>query len=378
MKKFILVPDSFKGTLSALEVCKVMKTQILRFFPEAEVCSIPVADGGEGTTEAFLTAMGGKLVQLPVSGPFGETVEGFYGILLDGKTAVIEMAACAGLPMAKGRLDPSRATTYGVGQLMQDAVGKGCTKLVLGLGGSCTNDGGAGAAAAAGARFFRKDGSVFIPVGSSLEEVETVDLSELKKTFAKVEITVMCDVDSPLYGPKGAAYVFAPQKGADPAMVRQLDRALESFAQKVGGFPQAPGAGAAGGMGFGMASFFGAALKRGIDTVLDTVKFRELLKDAGLVFTGEGKLDSQSLCGKVLSGVGEQAKCSGVPVVALVGEIGEGAAAAYEKGISAVFSINRAPRSLEETAPYAAENLGLAMENLLRLLKLAWTEKGQM
>lgn len=378
MEKFILVPDSFKGTLSASEVCQVMKARLLHFFPEAEVCSIPVADGGEGTTEAFLTAMGGKLLRLPVSGPFGEIVEGFYGIFPDEKTAVIEMAACAGLPMAMGRQDPSRTTTYGVGQLMQDAVKRGCRKLILGLGGSCTNDGGAGAAAAAGARFFRKDGSVFVPMGGTLEEVEGVDLTGLRKTFSKVEITVMCDVDSPLYGPKGAACVFAPQKGAGPDMVRQLDHALKSFAQKVGGDPCSPGAGAAGGMGFGMASFFGAALKSGIDTVLDTVGFQELLKGASLVFTGEGRLDSQSLCGKVLSGVGERAKAAGVPVVALVGEIGEGFEAAYKKGISAVFSINRAPRSLAEAAPYAAGNLGLAMENILRLVKLVLAEKGQL
>lgn len=374
MKKIVLAPDSFKGTLSSREVCEAMRAALLRVFPEADVRCVPVADGGEGSVEAFLCAMPGEKKELPVEGPFGETVPAFYGLLDGGRTAVIEMAACAGLPLAEGRLDPARASTYGVGQLMLDAVRSGCRKIVLGLGGSCTNDGGTGAAAAAGARFFRADGSAFVPTGGTLSEVADLDLSKLQKNFAGVEITAMCDIDNPLFGTQGAAAVFGPQKGAGPEMVARLDaglRSLDRTAVRCLGLrlAQMPGAGAAGGLGFGMAAFFGAVLKPGIEAVLDTVNFDALLRDADLVLTGEGKMDSQSVRGKVAAGVSRRAQAAGVPAVALVGQIGEGFEAMYGTGLSAVFSINRAPQPLSESAPHTAENLALAVENLARLLK---------
>ncbi len=373
MRKFVLSPDSFKGTLSSQEVCAAMREGILRAVPEAEVRSVPVADGGEGSVDAFLCAVGGRKKELTVQGPFGEEVPAFYGILQDGATAVIEMAACAGLPLAAGRLDPERATTYGVGQLMLDAVDSGCKKLILCLGGSCTNDGGAGAAAAAGARFLRRDGSSFVPVGGTLEEAVEIELSGLQKNFAGVEIAAMCDIDNPLCGVSGAAAVFGPQKGADPAAVKRLDAGLLSLSRTVESrlgpaLSEMPGAGAAGGMGFGMAAFFGAALKPGIETVLDAADFQGLLRDADLVLTGEGKLDSQSVRGKVISGVAKRAKAAGVPVAALAGQIGRGFEPLYDLGLSAAFSINRAPLPLAEAAPHTAENIALVTENLLRLL----------
>ena len=241
-----------------------------------------------------------------------------------------------------------------------------------GWGGSCTNDGGCGAAAAAGARFFRENGESFVPTGGTLGEIAQVDVGELREKFRGVELIAMCDIDNPLYGKTGAAYVFGPQKGADPALVEVLDQNLQGLERAVKtslgvDLAQMPGAGAAGGMGYGMAALFGAKLQPGIDTVLDTVDFDRLLEGADLVFSGEGRLDSQSLGGKVVDGVARRAKAAGVPLVALVGQIGEGFEPMYHRGLSAVFSINRAAQPLEESAPHAAENLGLTAENVLRL-----------
>lgn len=375
MKQILLVPDSFKGTLSSRQVCQLMAEQLERFFPDAQLRSLPVADGGEGSVEAFLEAVGGRGVNVTVTGPFGEPVESFYGILQDGKTAVIEMAACAGLPMVEGRLDPEKATTYGVGELILAAKKASCRKVILGLGGSCTNDGGTGAAAALGGRFFRADGSEFVPTGGTLGEIASLDATPIQQALDGVELTVMCDIDNPLFGETGAAYVFAPQKGADAPMVERLDQGLrhlgEVSAKCLGkDLSQLPGAGAAGGLGFGMAAFCGGKLQMGIDVVLDTVGFDQLLQTADLVFTGEGKIDSQSVRGKVVSGVSGHCKKAGVPVIAVVGQIGDGFELMYQQGLTAVFSINRAAQPFSESRFHAEENLSLAMENIARLLAL--------
>ena len=373
MEKILLVPDSFKGTLSSRQVCQVMAGQLRRFFPQAQVKSIPVADGGEGSVEAFLAAAGGERRTRTVTGPFGEPVEAFYGILGDGRTAVIEMAACAGLPLAEGRLNPERATTYGVGELLLAAKEAGCTKAILGLGGSCTNDGGAGAAAALGAKFTRADGAAFIPTGGTLGEIAALDVSPVAQALQGMELTAMCDIDNPLYGDAGAAAVFAPQKGADAAMVARLDAGLRHLGQVSArclgrDFSHLPGAGAAGGLGFGMAAFCGAQLRMGIDAVLDAVGFDSLLPGTDVVFTGEGKIDSQSARGKVVSGVAARCRKAGVPVVAVVGQIGQGFEEMYQQGLTAVFSINRAAQPFAESRFHAGENLALTMENIARLL----------
>ena len=373
MEKILLVPDSFKGTLSSRQVCQVMAGQLRRFFPQAQVKSIPVADGGEGSVEAFLAAAGGERRTRTVTGPFGEPVEAFYGILGDGRTAVIEMAACAGLPLAEGRLNPERATTYGVGELLLAAKEAGCTKAILGLGGSCTNDGGAGAAAALGAKFTRADGAAFVPTGGTLEEIAALDVSPVAQALQGMELTAMCDIDNPLYGDAGAAAVFAPQKGADAAMVARLDAGLRHLGQVATrclgrDFSHLPGAGAAGGLGFGMAAFCGAQLRMGIDAVLDAVGFDSLLPGTDVVFTGEGKIDSQSARGKVVSGVAARCRKAGVPVVAVVGQIGQGFEEMYQQGLTAVFSINRAAQPFAESRFHAGENLALTMENIARLL----------
>ena len=373
MEKILLVPDSFKGTLSSRQVCQVMAGQLRRFFPQAQVKSIPVADGGEGSVEAFLAAAGGERRTRTVTGPFGEPVEAFYGVLGDGRTAVIEMAACAGLPLAEGRLNPERATTYGVGELLLAAKEAGCTKAILGLGGSCTNDGGAGAAAALGGKFTRADGTAFVPTGGTLGEIAALDVSPVAQALQGMELTAMCDIDNPLYGEAGAAAVFAPQKGADAAMVARLDAGLRHLGQVSArclgrDFSHLPGAGAAGGLGFGMAAFCGAQLRMGIDAVLDAVGFDSLLPGTDVVFTGEGKIDSQSARGKVVSGVAARCRKAGVPVVAVVGQIGQGFEEMYQQGLTAVFSINRAAQPFAESRFHAGENLALTMGNIARLL----------
>lgn len=372
MKKFVLIPDSFKGTMSSLEVCRIMGESIRRHFPQAEVLSLPVADGGEGSVDAFLTAAGGKRVSLRVKGPYGEEIDSFYGITPD-HTAVIEMAACAGLPLSEGVMRPDLASTYGVGQLMVHAAEQGCRKLIICLGGSCTNDMGAGAAAAAGIVFRTPAGEEFVPTGATLGQISSISREGLHPLLRECEIIAMCDIDNPLYGESGAAYVFAPQKGADAEMVRMLDQNLRSAAQTVKeqlsvSLDEVPGAGAAGGMGGGMLAFFGARLQMGITTVLDALAFEQKARGADFIFTGEGKLDTQSLRGKVVVGVARRAQKIGVPVIAVVGDIGDGIDAVYEEGVCAVFSINRVAVDFSQAQLRSRQDMALTMENLMRFL----------
>lgn len=372
MKKFVLIPDSFKGTMSSLEVCRIMEESIRRHFPQAEVLSLPVADGGEGSVDAFLTAAGGKRVSLRVKGPYGEEIDSFYGITPD-HTAVIEMAACAGLPLSEGVMRPDLASTYGVGQLMVHAAEQGCRKLIICLGGSCTNDMGAGAAAAAGIVFRTPAGEEFVPTGATLGQISSISREGLHPLLRECEIIAMCDIDNPLYGESGAAYVFAPQKGADAKMVRMLDQNLRSAVQTVKeqlsvSLDEVPGAGAAGGMGGGMLAFFGARLQMGITTVLDALAFEQRARGADFIFTGEGKLDTQSLRGKVVVGVARRAQKIGVPVIAVVGDIGDDIDAVYEEGVCAVFSINRVAVDFSQAKLRSRQDMALTMDNLMRFL----------
>lgn len=369
MERYVLVPDSFKGTLSSGEICAVLKEEITAVCPEAEVLSFPVADGGEGSVDAFLTAVGGEKVSVPCHGPHMEELTGFYGLLPDN-TAVIEMAAAAGLPLVGNRLEPDTATTYGVGELMAHAADHGARRIILGLGGSATNDGGCGAAAALGVRFLDETGANFVPTGGTLDKIAQIRVGEMKKL---PPVTVMCDIDNPLYGPTGASAVFGPQKGATPELVARLDANLRHLADIVGrdlGVEMAnlPGAGAAGGMGGGAVAFFGGRLQMGIETVLDTVGFDEAVKGARLVFTGEGRLDGQSVRGKVVSGVGSRAKAAGVPVCAIVGAVGDGADGIYDVGVSSVFTINHAPEPFETAKLKSRENLRRTIRNIMGLL----------
>lgn len=375
MKKVILMPDSFKGTMSSSEICAIMKAEIQKKYPECQTFSIPVADGGEGTVECFIEAMNGERVTCNVKGPFMEDIESFYATVDGGNTAIIEMAATASLPMVQGRENPRVTTTYGVGQLIRHAVAKGCKKIVVGLGGSCTNDMGAGAAAGAGAVFYDKDGNTFVPTGDTLSKIAKIDTSAVKALLDGVEVVAMCDIDNPLYGKTGAAYVFSPQKGADPETVELLDENLRAGAETVRSelgldVANIPGAGAAGGMGAGMVAFFGATLKPGIETVLDTVGFESIASDADFIFTGEGKIDSQSLRGKVVIGIAQRAKKINVPVIAVVGDIGDNMEPAYEMGVSAIYSINRVAVDFSKAKHRSKSDLALTMDTVLRTLGL--------
>lgn len=376
MKHVILVPDSFKGTLSSAEICSVLRSEILRHFPDCAVSCVPVADGGEGSVDCFLTALGGRRVPTTVCGPFGEPVDAFFGFLPDGKTAVVEMAACAGLPLAEGRLDPLRATTFGVGELFLAAAELGASKIIVGLGGSATNDGGCGAAAACGVRFLNRSGELFVPTGGTLAQIAHIDISGLSPSLRDVQFTAMCDIDNPLYGPNGAAAVFSPQKGASASQVALLDDGLRSLAAVISHqlsheVSSIPGGGAAGGMGAGMSAFFGASLHSGIDIVLDTVHFDRMLQTADWVFTGEGRLDSQSLRGKVVIGVAQHAKAAGVPVIAVVGDAEDKLDGAYEAGVTAVFPINRRARNFHEIRHLSRSFLAQTAEDILRLIARA-------
>jgi len=371
MSTFLLIPDSFKGTLSASQVCAAMEQAIRTRLPGAAVRSLPIADGGEGTVEAFLTALGGETVTAKVCGPRFAPMEARYGLLPDG-TAVIEMAACAGLPLVGSKKNPERTTTYGVGELILHALDRGARNFYIGLGGSATNDGGCGCAAACGVRFYEKNGSSFVPSGRNLTDIEKIDMTYADPRLKDCSFTVLCDIDNPLCGPEGAAAVFAPQKGADEEMVKRLDMGLRHVARRwledVGqDVLFLPGGGAAGGMGAGMAAFFGGRLKPGIDVLLDAAGFDELAKSADLIFTGEGRLDGQTIRGKAVCGVAKRAKALGVPVVALVGGSEGDLSPLHDAGLTAVFSVNRLPRALEDSAPFTADNLRHTMDNVLRL-----------
>lgn len=372
MKKIVLAPDSFKGTMTSAEVCGELSAAIRRVCPEAEVVSLPVADGGEGSVDAFLAAAGGKKVRVNCTGPNGQRISAGYGLLPDG-TAVVEMAAAAGLPMAEPK-DPERTTTYGVGELLCHAAGRGAGKIVMCLGGSATNDGGCGAAAACGVRFYDEKGRVFTPVGGTLKNIARINTSGLDRSLAALPMTIMCDIDNPLCGRAGAAAVFGPQKGADEAMILRLDAGLAHLADVLerdcgAAVRDLLGAGAAGGMGAGMAAFFKSRLQMGIETVLDTVGFEEKLTGADMVFTGEGRLDGQSRRGKVVAGVARRARVRGVPVIAIVGDIGEGAEAIYELGVTAVFSINRVAVPYAQARLRSRQDLRATAEDILRLFR---------
>jgi glycerate 2-kinase len=373
MKKIICIPDSFKGTLSSAQICDIMEKSIHHHFEQCEVIKIEVADGGEGSVDAFLAAVGGEKAYCTVNNPYFESMESFFGVL-HGDVAVIEMAAAAGLPLVSDRLNPMETTTFGVGELMLAAIERGCKKIIVGLGGSSTNDGGCGAACAIGVRFYDASGISFVPTGKSLIDIARIDLSGVDPRIFDVEFITMCDIDNPMYGLKGAAHIFSPQKGADHEMVLKLDEGLTHLASVIKNqlnvdVSMIPGGGAAGAMGAGMVAFFNSRLQMGIETILDLVGFDRLIKDADLIFTGEGKIDSQSLQGKVPIGVARRAKQAGVDVVAVVGTIGNDIDAAYDLGISAIFSINPEPVPFEIAKLKSKENLAMTMDNIMRILK---------
>lgn len=376
MKKCIVISDSFKGSLSSGEICDIARACFAEVLSDCELTAIPVADGGEGTVDCFHQVCGGELVPVTVQGPFGQDMEAAY-LRLDGSRAVIEMASSAGLPLVGDRRDPRITSTYGVGQQIRHAVEQGSTQILLGLGGSCTNDGGCGCAAALGVRFLDRAGQAFVPTGGTLDQIAHIDVSGARQLLQTVELTAMCDIDNPMHGPTGASYIFGPQKGADPAMVEFLDgqlKALDAVIQRElhRAVADVPGAGAAGAFGAGILAFLDGTLCPGIEAVLDLVDFDGKLKDCDLVITGEGRFDSQSIRGKVVSGVSRRAKRQGVPVAVIAGSVAEdveSVSADPDSGVTAAFSINRQAMDYSESRPFSRRNYRYTLENLLRLMK---------
>ncbi len=374
--RVVVAPDSFKGSLSALRVAEAMERGIRTVFPEAEVLKVPIADGGEGTVEALVAATGGRVEHATVRGPLGEPVRALWGVLGDGETAVVEMAAVSGLPLVpEARRDPRATTTFGTGELMRAALDAGLSKLVIGIGGSATNDGGAGMARAFGIRFLDASGRELPDGGAALSRLDRIDLSGLDPRLARAEILVACDVDNPLTGARGASAVYGPQKGATPEMVRELDAALARFAAVARAstgrdVAEVPGAGAAGGLGAGLLFFTPARLRPGVAIVLEAIGFDEMVKDAHLVVTGEGRTDFQSAMGKAPAGVAAVARRHGVPVVCLAGGLGQGADDLMSQGVDALASIVPQPMTLEECMARGAELVEAGTARACRLMRV--------
>ncbi|MDR1960848.1 MAG: glycerate kinase [Gracilibacteraceae bacterium] len=370
--RVLVASDSFKGSLTSREVGLAVAEGVRRALPAAETRVVPMADGGEGTVDALVEAMGGMRRAARVTGPLGAQADAVYGVLPDG-TAVIEMAAASGLPLVPPRLrDPRRTTTRGTGELMLAALDGGARRLLIGIGGSATNDGGAGMAQALGARLLDETGAELPPGGGALRRLARIDISGLDARLRKTEVVVISDVTNPLCGPLGASFVYGPQKGASPTDAAELDACLAHYAEIIRAdlgrdIAATPGAGAAGGLGAGLLVFAGAELRRGTEAVLDALDFDKMLADCDVVVTGEGRMDAQSAFGKLPLGVAARAKALGKPAVAIVGAVTAGADALYAGGLSAVVPICDRPMPLDEAMADAARLVSDAAERAFRL-----------
>ena len=374
--KIVIAPDSYKESLSALEVAQAVEAGFRQVFPDADYVLVPVADGGEGTVDAMVAATGGRKETVTVSGPLGEPVEAFYGLTGDGDTAVIEMAAASGLALVPpDRRNPLLTSSRGTGELIRAALDAGARRFILGIGGSATNDGGAGMVQALGARLLDLEGRELDGSGGDLARLERIDVSALDPRLAECRIEVACDVDNPLTGARGASAVFGPQKGATPEMVQALDANLARLARIVErdrgvAVDTVPGAGAAGGMGAAMLAFFGATLKPGIEIVTAAVDLDTHVRDADLVITGEGRIDFQTVHGKTPIGVARVAKRHGKPVIGIAGSLGAEVGVVHAHGIDAVFSVLGKPCTLDEALRDAAANVELTARNVAAVLRI--------
>ena len=382
--KIIVAPDSFKGSVTALEAAKSIEQGLRRVLPHAIIDKIPMADGGEGTVQSLVDATGGEFRTERVLDPLGNEIEAQYGLLSDGDSdqcnmvAVIEMASASGLTLVPSeKRNPLYTTTYGTGQLICSALEAGCRKLIIGIGGSATNDAGAGMAEALGVRFLKADGHPINKAiergGGGLAEITSIDIEGIHSAISETDTVVACDVNNPLTGPDGASHVYGPQKGATPEMVKILDDNLAHFddilTQTLGqSYDSIPGAGAAGGLGAGLMAFLNAKLRLGVDIMIDAVNLRERMKDASLVITGEGQIDFQTAFGKTPVGVAKVAKETNIPVIAIAGGIGEGSEAVYAKGIDSMLGIVHAPMSLEDAVEDALQLIADTAEQAARLV----------
>jgi glycerate kinase len=373
--KILIASDSFKGSATTMEVADNIAKGLLRVCPEIEIEKLPVADGGEGTVETLVAGMDGDFVQVEVTGPLGERVKAKYGIIDDGM-AIIEMAEASGLVLVDEEMrNPTLTTTYGTGELILSALERGLKRIYVGIGGSATNDGGMGMARALGYRFLDRDGNELPDGGGSLGQLDRIEVANVMPLLKDARITVMCDVENPLFGPDGAAFVYGPQKGADPDMVQLLDENLRHFSEilirdmnaDVAGIP---GSGAAGGLGGGLMAFCGAELKPGIEMVLDILNFDGHLQDVDLVVTGEGRIDGQSAKGKVPAGVAKRAKKLNKPLVAIAGGVGEGAEGLYSIGTDLILPIVDGPMELRQAMDEVGILLERTGERLARIIAL--------
>ena len=376
--KIVIAPDSFKGSLTALQVSDAVEQGVKRIFPNVQIEKVPMADGGEGTVQSLVDATGGQLLAESVTDPLGGKVEANYGILGDGVTAVIEMAAASGLPLVPlDKRNPMLTTTYGTGELIKAALERGCRKFIIGIGGSATTDGGGGVAQALGVRLLDSNGKDIEFGGIGLSKLAKIDMSTIDERIAETETVVACDVDNPLTGQRGAARVYGPQKGATPEQVELLDQYLEHFAEIVKrdlgkDVKETPGSGAAGGLGAGLMAFLNAELKSGIDIVIEASDLRKRMAGADLVITGEGQLDEQTAYGKTPTGVSRVAEEMGIPVLAIAGGIKSGAETSYEEGIDAMMSIVPGPISLEEAIERSSELVAETAERAARIMKIGF------
>jgi len=374
--KILVAPDSFKGCLTALEVAKNIERGILNVIEDADITKIPMADGGEGTVQSLVDATNGYFIYEKVTGPLGEPVQAHFGILGDHKTAVIEMAKASGFDLVPpGRANPCKTTTYGTGELIRAALDENVSKIIIGIGGSSTNDAGVGMAQALGIRFLNKKGEDVGFGGQYLREISNIDMSGLDPRITDVEIEVACDVSNPLYGDNGAAYVYAPQKGADSQMVKKLDENLRHFSRiiknEIGKDIQSiSGGGAAGGLGAGLVAFLDAYLRSGVDIIIEVNKLKKKMGDVDLVITGEGKIDKQTVNGKAPIGVAKVAEDNNIPVIAICGSLGYEYELVLKQGIDAVFSIVKEPGTMEETIKNTPELLKITTEQIMRVLMI--------
>ncbi|MGL4735838.1 MAG: glycerate kinase family protein [Cellulosilyticaceae bacterium] len=376
--KIVVAIDSLKGSLTSMEAGGAIREGILNRDPNVEVIIKPLADGGEGTTEALVSGMGGAFGHIDVTGPIGEKVTARYGVIKEDQMAIIEMAEASGLPLVPTeKRNPLYTTTYGVGEMIKSCVLAGCRKFIVGIGGSATNDAGLGMLKALGYRFLDEAGNEVGEGGIALQQVQRIDASGVLPELAACEFKIACDVNNPLAGSNGAAAIYGPQKGATPEIVARLDQGLRHFAEVVSQFKgedlsEVPGAGAAGGLGFGFMAFLGGKLESGIQIILEETKLEEALKDADLVITGEGRLDNQTAMGKAPIGVAKLAKKYNIPVIGLAGALAREASKCNEEGIDAYFSIVNSAMSLESAMKRenALENMTKTMEQVFNLLRI--------
>lgn len=374
--KIVIAPDSYKESLSALEVASAIEAGFREIYPDAEYIKLPVADGGEGTVEAMVAATQGRVVQVEVTGPLGEAVPGFFGVSGDERCAFIEMAAASGLELLPpAARNPLKTTSWGTGELIRHALDLGVTRMIIGIGGSATNDGGSGMVQALGAQLLTADGQPIAPGGAGLSTLAKIDISGLDPRLTQCRIDVACDVTNPLVGDDGASAVFGPQKGATPEMVAQLDRALAHYAEQIAqdldlDVLTLEGGGAAGGMGAALYAFCGAHLRPGIDIVTDALHLDALVADADLVITGEGRIDSQTIHGKVPVGVARVAKRYQIPVIGIAGSLTADVGVVHQHGLDAVFSVLHRICSLDEALAEAGTNVRMAARNIAAAIKV--------